>query len=256
MEKNNKFHNETIETMGSEELRSLQEEKLTKQMQYVYKKSKFYQRKFKEVGLVPEDIRSIQDLKKVPFTTKDELRESQEKNPPLGSHAAVNMRKIIRIHSSSGTTGNPSFVGITHRDQKGWTEITERSIYTWGIRPKDVVIHAVGLTLFVGGLPVKDAIEHLGATFVPIGPGASERVIYNPTLQANVVHCTPSYDYFQILRRTIWIRENWVFERLFVEPRWEGVSLPSEKGLKKIMTASSPKGWETQMRLRLYLESA
>lgn len=194
MKKNNKFHNETIETMGFEELQSLQEEKLRKQIQYVYKKSKFYQRKFKEVGLVPEDIQSIQDLKKVPFTTKDELRESQERNPPLGSHAAVNMKKVIRIHSSSGTTGNPSFIGITQRDQKGWTEITERSIYTWGIRPKDVIIHAVGLTLFVGGLPVKDAIEHLGATFVPIGTGASERVIFTTQLlKANVLHCTPSY---------------------------------------------------------------
>ena len=191
---NNNFHNETIETMSFEELQGLQEEKLRKQIQYVYKKSKFYQRKFKEVGLVPEDIRSIQDLKKFPFTTKDELRGSQEKDPPLGSHAAVKMEKIIRIHSSSGTTGNPSFIGITQRDQKGWTQITERSIYTWGIRPKDVIIHAVGLTLFVGGLPVKDAIEHLGATFVPIGTGASERVIFTTQLlRANVLHCTPSY---------------------------------------------------------------
>lgn len=194
MKKNDRFHNEAIETMAPEELRGLQEEKLRKQIQYVYKKSKFYQRKFEEVGLVPEKIQSVEDLKKVPFTTKDELRESQEKDPPLGSHVAVNMKKIVRIHSSSGTTGNPSFVGITHHDQKGWTEITERSIYTWGIRPKDVIIHAVGLTLFVGGLPVKDAIEHLGATFVPIGTGASERVIFTTQLlRANVLHCTPSY---------------------------------------------------------------
>lgn len=194
MEKKNKFHNETMETMDPVELWSLQEEKLRKQIQYVYKRSKFYQRKFKEIGLIPEDIKSIQELKKVPFTTKDELRESQEKDPPLGSHAAVRMAKIIRIHSSSGTTGNPSFIGITQRDQKGWTEITERTIYTWGIRPKDVIIHAVGLTLFVGGLPVKDAIEHLGATFVPIGTGASERVIFTTQLlRANVLHCTPSY---------------------------------------------------------------
>jgi len=194
MKKNDKFHNERIETMDPEELRGLQEEKLRKQIQYVHKRSKFYQRKFKEVGMVPEDIRSVQDLGKVPFTTKDELRESQEKDPPLGSHAAVKMEKIIRIHSSSGTTGNPSFIGITHHDHKGWTQITERSIYTWGIRPKDVIIHAVGLTLFVGGLPVKDAIEHLGATFVPIGTGASERVIFTTQLlRANVLHCTPSY---------------------------------------------------------------
>lgn len=194
MKKKNKFHNETMETMDPDELRSFQEEKLRKQIQYVYKRSKFYQRKFREAGLVPEDIKSIQDLKKVPFTTKDELRESQEKDPPLGSHSAVDMKKIIRIHSSSGTTGNPSFVGITHHDQKVWTQITERSIYTWGIRPKDVIIHAVGLTLFVGGLPVKDAIEHLGATFVPIGTGASERVVFTTQLlRANVLHCTPSY---------------------------------------------------------------
>lgn len=194
MKKKNEFHNETMETMDPGELRSLQEEKLRKQIQYVYKRSKFYQRKFKEAGLVPEDIKSIQDLKKIPFTTKDELRESQEKDPPLGSHSAVDMKKIIRIHSSSGTTGNPSFVGITHHDQKVWTQITERSIYTWGIRPKDVIIHAVGLTLFVGGLPVKDAIEHLGATFVPIGTGASERVIFTTQLlRATVLHCTPSY---------------------------------------------------------------
>jgi phenylacetate-CoA ligase len=194
MKKNDRFHNETIETMDPEVLWILQEEKLRKQIQYVYKKSKFYQRKFKEVGLVPGDIQSIEDLKKVPFTTKDELRESQEKDPPLGSHAAANMKKIIRIHSSSGTTGNPSFIGITHHDQKVWTEITERSIYTWGIRRKDVIIHAIGLTLFVGGLPVKDAIEHLGATFVPIGTGASERVIFTTQLlRANVLHCTPSY---------------------------------------------------------------
>jgi phenylacetate-CoA ligase len=194
VEKMNKFHNKTIETMSPKRLRSVQEEKLRKQIRYVYKNSRFYQDKFKEAGLTSNDIRSVEDLRKVPFTTKDELRESQEKYPPLGSHAAVNMEKIIRIHSSSGTTGNPSFVGITRRDQQVWTQITARSIYTWGIRPKDVIVHAIGLTLFVGGLPVKDAIEHLGATFVPIGTGASERVIFTTQLlRANVLHCTPSY---------------------------------------------------------------
>ena len=194
MKKANKFHNKTIETMHTNRLRSLQEEKLKKQIQYVYKTSKFYQDKFRKVGLDPNDIKSVEDLRKVPFTTKDELRESQEKYPPLGSHAAVDLEKVIRIHSSSGTTGNPSFIGITRHDQQVWTQITERSIYTWGIRPKDIIIHAIGLTLFVGGLPVKDSVEHLGATFVPIGTGASERVIFTTQLlRANVLHCTPSY---------------------------------------------------------------
>lgn len=175
MKKTNKFYHKTIETMDPDRLRSLQEEKLKKQIRQVYENSKFYQDKFKEVGLIPNDIQSVEDLRKVPFTTKDELRESQEKDPPLGSYAAVDMEKVIRIHSSSGTTGNPSFVGITRHDQQVWTQITARSIYTWGIRPKDVIIHAVGLTLFVGGLPVKDAIEDIGATFVPIGTGARRR---------------------------------------------------------------------------------
>jgi phenylacetate-CoA ligase len=194
MKKTKEFHNKVIETMNPDELQSLQGEKLRKQIQYVYEKSEFYQRKFKEGGLAPGDIQSVQDLKKIPFTTKDELRESQERDPPLGFHASVDMKKIIRIHSSSGTTGNPSFVGITRHDQQVWSQITGRSIYTWGIRPKDVIIHAIGLTLFVGGLPVKDAIEEIGATFVPIGTGASERVIFTTQLLgANVLHCTPSY---------------------------------------------------------------
>lgn len=117
MKKTNKFYHKTIETMDPDRLRSLQEEKLKKQIRYVYENSKFYQDKFKEVGLIPNDIQSVEDLRKVPLTTKDELRESQEKDPPLGSYAAVDMEKVIRIHSSSGTTGNPSFVGITRHDQ-------------------------------------------------------------------------------------------------------------------------------------------
>lgn len=258
MKKNDKFHNERIETMDPEELRGLQEGKLKKQIQYVHKRSKFYQRKFKEVGMVPEDIRSVQDLGKVPFTTKDELRESQEKDPPLGSHAAVKMEKIIRIHSSSGTTGNPSFIGITHHDHQGWTQITERSIYTWGIRPQDVIIHAVGLTLFVGGLPVKDAIEHLGATFVPIGTGASERVTFTTQLlRANVLHCTPSYAiYFSDYLRKKNMDPRELGIRKIICGAEMGGGVPSiGREFKRIMTALSRKGWETQMRLQLFLGS-
>lgn len=194
MKRMNEFRNKKIETLSPDELRTLQEEKLRKQIQYVYEKSTFYQEKFKKAGLVPGDIRSAQDLKKIPFTTKEELKESQSQHPPLGFHMAVPMDKIIRIHSSSGTTGHPSFVGITKHDHRTWTEITARSIYTQGIRPKDIVIHAVGLTFFVGGLPVKDAIEAIGAAFVPIGTGASDRMVTTTQLlQANTLHCTPSY---------------------------------------------------------------
>ena len=224
MKKMNEFRNKKIETLNPDELRSLQEEKLRKQIQYVYEKSTFYQRRFKEAGLVPGDIQSIQDLRKIPFTTKEELRESQTQHPPLGFHRAAPMDKIIRIHSSSGTTGHPSFVGITKHDHRVWTEITARSIYTQGIRPKDIVIHAVGLTFFVGGLPVKDAIEAIGAAFVPIGTGASDRVVTTAQLlHANTLHCTPSY--------AIYLAD-YIRSKLKMNP--------SELGIKKITSGAEP----------------
>jgi phenylacetate-CoA ligase len=188
------FLNEIIETMDPFDLSRLQEEKLLRQLQYVWQKSPFYHLKFKGHGIKERDIRSLDDFAKLPFTEKDELRESQEKNPPLGLHCAAPIEDVIRIHSSSGTTGIPTFVGITAHDHKVWTDITARSLYTEGIRRTDIVIQAAGLTFFVGGLPVKDAMEHLGVAFVPIGTGASDRVVMTTQrLRANVLHCTPSY---------------------------------------------------------------
>jgi phenylacetate-CoA ligase len=183
-----------VEACGRDELRALQEAGLRRQIEYVYERSPFYREKFKEAGLTPADVSSLEGLVRLPFTTKEELRDSQQAQPPLGGHAAVPLADVIRIHASTGTTGRPSFVGITRHDADVWTEITARSLYTQGVRREDVVIHAVGLTMFVGGLPVKDATERLGATLVPIGTGASEKVVMAiDTLRANVLHCTPSY---------------------------------------------------------------
>lgn len=188
------FFNEEMETMRPGELRNLQEKKALAQLKYVWEKSPFYQKKFKEHGLGPGDIKGLDDFGKLPFTEKDELRKSQEECPPLGFHCAAPYENVIRIHSSSGTTGIPTFVGITRNDHKVWTEITARSLFSKGIRKTDTVIQAAGLTFFVGGLPVKDAIEHIGAAFVPIGTGASDRVVMTTQrLSATVLHCTPSY---------------------------------------------------------------
>lgn len=218
------YYNEEMETMSQERLRSLQEKKLKKQLQYVWKNSPFYQNKFRQVGFSPRDFKSLEELGKLPFTTKDELRISQATDPPLGNHVAVPMEKIIRIHSSSGTTGQPSFMGITRHDHRVWTEITARSIYTQGVRPDDIVLHAVGLTFFIGGLPVKDAIEALGATFVPIGTGASDRVVTTTQLlQANILHCTPSY--------ALYLAE-YVRSKVGMEP--------SQLGLQKIISGAEP----------------
>jgi phenylacetate-CoA ligase len=183
-----------IETAPAQELLALQQRKLGKQLDYLYMRSPFYQDKFRVAGLKRENFQSLADIERFPFTTKEELRESQAAAPPLGRHMAAPMTDVIRIHSSTGTTGRPSFVGITRRDAEIWTRVTARSFFTQGIRPSDIVIHAAGLTLFAGGLPSKDAIELIGATFVPVGTGASEKlVMIAKALRANALHCTPSY---------------------------------------------------------------
>jgi len=230
-----KYHNEKMETLDEERLKALQENKLKKQLKYVWAKSPFYQKKFREAGLSRKDFRSLEDLRKFPFTTKEELRDSQAQYPPLGDHVAAPMEKIIRIHSSSGTTGVPSFVGITKHDQRVWTDITSRSLYTWGVRPDDVIIHAVGLTFFVGGLPVKDAIERIGATFVPIGTGASDRVVSTTQLlRANVIHCTPSY--------AIYLGD-YVRSKLKMDP--------SSLGIKKVICGAEPGGGIPSIRKKI-----
>src|SRR5262249_7262451 len=183
-----------IETAPAQELRALQERKLGRQLDYLYARSPFYQDKLRSTGLKREHFQSLADIERFPFTTKEELRESQAAAPPLGRHMAASMTDVIRIHSSTGTTGRPNFVGITRRDAEIWARVTARSFYTQGIRPSDIVIHAAGLTLFAGGLPSKDAIELIGATFVPVGTGASEKlVMIAKALGANALHCTPSY---------------------------------------------------------------
>ena len=183
-----------IETMKPDDLRSLQEAKLAAQLDYLFARSPFYRDKFAAAGISRKDFRSLSDLPRFPFTVKEELRESQQACPPLGRHMAASMVDVIRLHASTGTTGNPSFVGLTRKDAEMWTKVTARSFYTQGIRPSDIVIHAASLTMFAGGLPAKDAIERIGATFVPVGTGASEKVVlYAQSLHATAIHCTPSY---------------------------------------------------------------
>lgn len=220
----NEYLDPEIETMGQAHLRELQEAKLGKQLDYLLARSPFYQDKFREAGVRREHFRSLPDLIRFPFTSKDELRESQAACPPLGRHMAAGMTSVIRIHSSTGTTGRPSFVGVTRRDAEVWTQLTARSFYTQGIRPSDIVIHAASLTLFVGGLPCKDAIERIGATFVPVGTGASEKlVLIAKALGANALHCTPSYAMYLA---------DYVRREAKMEPR--------ELGLKKLVCGAEP----------------
>src|SRR3954462_13850142 len=112
--------------MHLEDVRAMQTFKLRRQLSYLAQRSPFYSRKLAEEGFDPESVRSIDDLAGAPFTEKQELRDTQVAVPPLGEHAAVEMVDIIRVHSSSGTTGRPSYVGITHADRERWTEVISR----------------------------------------------------------------------------------------------------------------------------------
>lgn len=230
-----RYWNRDIETMPWPDVLALQREKLRRQLDYVARRSPFYARKFQEAGVDLGRIRDIDDLRRLPFTTKEELRESQIASPPLGEHAAADLVDVIRIHSSSGTTGRPSYVGITRRDRDAWTEIVSRVYYCEGVRPEDVVVHGFGLGFFVGGLPLKDAIENIGATFVPIGTGASDRLVTSiRDLGGTVLTCTPSY-------------ANYLAE--YVRDRFE--IEPSKLGLRRILLGAEPGGAVPAVRQRL-----
>jgi phenylacetate-CoA ligase len=193
-------------------------------LDYLFARSPFYRDKFAAAGIARKNFRSLKDLERFPFTVKEELRESQQVSPPLGRHMAADMIDVIRLHASTGTTGRPSFVGLTRKDAEIWTKVTARSFYTQGIRPSDIVIHAAGLTMFAGGLPAKDAIEMIGATFVPVGTGASAKVVlYAKMLHATAIHCTPSY--------AIYLAD-YVRREAHMDPR--------ELGIRKLVCGAEP----------------
>ena len=221
-----------LETMAPDDVAVMQLERLRSQLALLPGRSPFYRRKL--AGFDPSRLRGLADLRHVPFTTKHELRDSQQAAPPLGEHAGVPMERVIRVHASSGTTGRPSYVGITARDRDAWTEVVSRVYTCEGVRPDDVVVHGFWLGFFVGGLPLKDAIENIGATFVPIGTGASERLVTAiRDLRATVLTCTPSYANYLA---------EWLGER---------GDDPAELGLQRILLGAEPGGAIPAVRQRL-----
>jgi phenylacetate-CoA ligase len=219
---------------GARGLRDLQLAKLRRQVAYLEERSPFYREKLAGAGVGAGDLDSLESLARFPFTTKQEIRDSQAAAPPLGRHACVRLDETIRLHASTGTTGAPSWVGVTARDAEVWTELTAASFRAQGIRRDDVVIHAAGLTLFVGGLPARDAIERIGATFVPIGTGASDKVLAAmQTLGRTVLHATPSY--------AVYLAE---------AARQRGLD-PGALGVRKLTVGGEPGGGEPATRARI-----
>lgn len=184
-----KYWNEKIETMPTAELRKHQLKKLKEQVKHCYENSAFYRKKLDMAGLKPENIKTLEDLQKIPFTVKDDLRD----NYPLGM-LAVNPVEIVEIHASSGTTGNPVIGAYTQNDMEVWQELMARTLYTAGSRKTDVVHIAYGYGLFTGGLGFHYGAQKIGAMIVPASGGMTQRQIkLMKDLGATVLCCTPSF---------------------------------------------------------------
>ena len=224
-----------IETISSDALAALQSDKLQKQFAYLAEKSHFHQQRFKSAGLEPGDIKSLSDIHGLPFTEKSDLRESQAVSPPLGLHTAADMSNVVRIHASSGTTGTPSYIGLTAYDKQYWTACISRSYWAQGLRPADVFAMGLSIGFFVGGLPVANAVEEIGATLLPIGVGASDRLISSiEKMGATVLATTPSYaNYLAEIAR----------EKMNVDP--------SKLGIKRVMVGAEPGGGIPAVRAQI-----
>ena len=192
--KHSRYYVPEIETMSADAIHAMQMKKLREQLIYLSNRSPFHQDMFVAAAMNPDDVSSLDDLAKLPFTEKSDLRKSQEICPPLGRHAAVDMIDVVRVHASSGTTGTPSYVGITQFDKKRWIDCIARSYWAQGLRPDDVFAMGMSIGFFVGGLPLSNVVEEIGATLLPIGTGASDRLIASiQRMRATVLATTPSY---------------------------------------------------------------
>lgn len=177
------------ESASREELRALQGERLVKAVERCYNNVPFYKKKFDEAGLLPGDIKGIEDITKIPFTVKQDLRD----NYPFGLFA-VPKEEIVRIHASSGTTGKQTVVGYTKGDIDRWSESAARAFYAIGTRPGDKVHISYGYGLFTGGLGMHYGVEKLGAATVPASTGNTKRQItLLQDFETDYICCTPSY---------------------------------------------------------------
>lgn len=181
--------NERIETMPLEDLKNLQSERLVNLVRYVYDNCPVYKKKFEQIGVVPGDIRGIEDITKLPFTTKLDMRD----NYPYGLFSCARS-EVVEIHVSSGTTGNPTLVGYTRDDIKLWGEVIARSLCCAGAMPDDLIQIAYGYGLFTGGLGFHYGALEMGLTIIPTSSGQTKRQLkimqdFKPRLLA----CTPSY---------------------------------------------------------------
>ena len=181
--------NEAKECMSRDELRNLQSARLVKLVDRVYHNVEFYRKKMQQMGIEPGDIKGIEDITKLPFTTKADLRD----NYPFGLFA-VPQSQIVRVHASSGTTGKATVVGYTRKDIDVWSECVARAFAQAGLNRDDFIQIAYGYGLFTGGLGAHYGAEKLGATVVPMSTGNTKKLTtMMKDFGATAIACTPSY---------------------------------------------------------------
>ena len=238
-----RFWNPEIETKDRKEMRTLQMTKLKRQLRYNYRRSLFYRSKFEEAGLVPDDVQSLDDFRRIALTTKDDLRTTQEESiekfgHPYGPNTitCAPIEKIVRVNSTSGTTGIPTLYTLTKHDVEVVNELNARRFWMAGIRPGHGILQALSLSMFAGGVPLSQGIMHLGAYAVPVGiEGGTKRVLDFIRLTAPVaIFTTPSFGLYLIEE----------CPKITEKPA-------SELGIKWFFTAAEPGGSNIEVRKML-----
>jgi phenylacetate-CoA ligase len=172
-----RYFDERIETMPAAWTRRLEEERLAEQVSRCYERSPFYRRKLEDAGIRPEHVERLEDLERLPFTTKEELRASQAESPPYGDYVCADGIEIVRVHLSSGTTGKPLVMAYTERDVATSAEVGARAFWAAGVRPDDTVLHCLSYSFYTGGISDHAALEATGAAMIPVGLGQSARLL-------------------------------------------------------------------------------
>lgn len=216
-----------LETMTRPEIEKLQLERLKKTVNHCMN-SPFYKKRFEEINLKPEDIQTLDDLRKIPFTTKQDLRDTY----PFGI-ASVPLEKATRLHSSSGTTGNPTVILHTQKDLDEWANAVARCLHMVGLRPTDVFQNSSGYGMFTGGLGFQYGAERLGMLTVPAAAGNTKRQIkFMTDFGTTAVHAIPSYA----------ARIYEVMEEMGVDPR-------RDTKLKTLIIGAEPHSEEQRRRI-------
>ncbi|MCQ2119591.1 MAG: phenylacetate--CoA ligase [Bacteroidales bacterium] len=227
MEDSSKYLHPDKETLSRPELEALQLERLKQTVKHCMN-SPFYKKKFDEMGLSPDDIKSLDDVRKLPFTTKQDLRDTY----PFGL-ASVPLRKCIRLHSSSGTTGNPTVILHTQKDIDEWANAVARCLWMVGLRPDDVFQNSSGYGMFTGGLGFQYGAERLGALTVPAAAGNSLRQIkFMKDFGTTALHAVPSY-----------------VTRLYEVMKQEGVDPRTDTKLKVLAIGAEPHSEAQRQRI-------